>query len=66
MAKILHMRILITSNDHPHYNKVGRITGTLPPAQSISPEPVYIIELDGGERTTVINGEYKVIKLQDA
>ena len=61
------MRILITSNEHPHYNKLGQITGTLPPADGVSPETVYIIELEGGlGKTTVINGEYKVVKLQDA
>ena len=54
------MKILITSNSHNHYNKVGEITAK-------NQDGTYIVRIphkDGGIQTTVKEGEYKETKVQ--
>lgn len=60
------MKILITANDHPDYDRVGVITGHLP-AGSIQgiDEALLGVQFANGQRGTVAEGEYKVIKIQD-
>lgn len=60
------MKLLVTSNDHPCYDRVGVVTSVIP-AGSIQgiDEPLLCLEFGNGQRTTVVEGEYKVVKIQD-
>lgn len=55
------MRILITKNDHLHYDKVGEITGLTEGRRYT----VRIPHKSGSIQTTVVEGEFKEIKQQD-
>lgn len=54
------MKILITSNDHPHYDKVGEIVGRYKDKWE-----VRIPSRNGGLVTFVNEGDFKMTKDQD-
>jgi hypothetical protein len=52
------MRILITKNDHPKYDKTGEIISTIKEDRY-----QYVVVLDrSGEKTQVKEGEFKLIR----
>lgn len=64
------MKVLITANNHPQYDRVGTITGHLPPSvlgdlvePSQEGKTLFAIEFGNGQRGTAFEGEFK---LQDS
>jgi hypothetical protein len=56
------MKILITKNDHSHYDQVGNLVDCqkVPVGDTVSEH--YIVQLDSGEQTTVVENEFKFIR----
>jgi len=55
------VKILITSNSHEHYDRVGKIIGKLPDGR-------YLVEIDdpsGHLFALVSEGQFKPTKMQD-
>jgi hypothetical protein len=56
------MRVLITSNSHRRYGQVGTVVLTGKAADG----PVYVIALPDGDLTYVREGEFSIVKRQEA
>ena len=56
------MRILITANSHPHYDRTGEIVRKIGP---IGGRTFWLVKFDDGTGTTVEDGQFREVKRQD-
>lgn len=66
------MKVLITANSHPDYDRVGVLTGHIPSEalgnlveDANKGKTLYSIEFANGQRGTAFEDEFKVVKQQD-